>query len=108
MANTTLSAPSNDALCSIAAYLKLAGETDSKLPDNFISGDNTLVVGDGNCDTRKNSHSSCECDEGTLDLSTYNRDAWVSEGMVLRQVNEIKYLKQMSSYNFACENSEIT
>ena len=79
------SAPSDDALCSIAAYLKLAGKTDSKLPDNFISGDNTLVVGDGNCDTRKSSDDSCKCDEGTLNLSSYSqKNDWVSEGMVLK------------------------
>ena len=83
MATNPPNAPSKNALCSIAAYLKLAGETYSKLPDNFISGDNTLVVGDGNCDARKTSHSSCECDEGTLDLSTYSQnDDWVSVGMV--------------------------
>ena len=81
MATTQPIAPSKDALCSIAAYLKLAGKTDSKLPDNFITGDNTLVVGDGNCETFKSSNS-CECDEETLELSTYKRDAWVSEGMV--------------------------
>ena len=87
MATTNPSAPSNDALCSIAAYLKLAGKTDSKLPDNFISGENTLDVGDGNCDTRKDSDSSCACDEGTLDLSSYSKKEypqWVSEGMVLK------------------------
>ena len=71
-------APSKEAQCSIAAYLKLAGETYSKLPDNFITGDNNLVVGEGNCYTRKSSDNSCECDEGTLDLSTFKRDAWVS------------------------------
>ena len=85
MATTNPSAPSNNALCSIAAYLKLAGKTDSKLPDNFISGDNTLVVGDGNCDTRKSSDDSCKCDEGTLNLSSYSqKNDWVSEGMVLK------------------------
>ena len=84
MATTNPSAPSNDALCSIAAYLKLAGKTDSKLPDDFISGENTLDVGDGNCDTRKDSDSSCACDDGSLDLSAYSqKDDWVSEGMVL-------------------------
>ena len=108
MATNQPRAPSNNELCSIAAYLKLAGKTDSKLPDNFITGDNTLVVGDGNCDTRKSSDNSCEC-EGTSDLTAYSQtDEWVSSGMVLRQVNEIKYLKQTSTYNFAGANSEIT
>ena len=83
MATSIPRAPSKNALCSIAAYLKLAGETYSKLPDNFITDDKTLVVGDGNCDTRKDSDNSCECDEETLDLSTFKRDAWVSQGMVL-------------------------
>ena len=88
MAATAPSAPSNDALCSIAAYLKLAGETDSKLPKYFISGENTLVAGDGYCSTRKSVDSPCACDEETLDLSTYSqKDDWVSEGMVLRQVS---------------------
>ena len=81
MATTTPSAPSNNALCSIAAYLKLAGETDSKLPNYFISGENTLVAGDGYCSTRKTVDTPCACDEGTLDLSTYERDEWVSKGM---------------------------
>jgi len=94
MAATAPSAPSNDALCSIAAYLKLAGETDSKLPDNFITDDKTLVVGDGNCDTRKSSDNSCKCDEGTLDLSTYKRDAWVSEEICNYMKNDyIPYLQ---------------
>ena len=114
MATNPPNAPSKNALCSIAAYLKLAGEINSKtsgkfkLPDNFITGDKNLVVGDGNCDTRKSSDNSCEC-EGTSDLTAYSQtDEWVSSGMVLRQVNEIKYLKQTSTYNFAGANSEIT
>ena len=80
---TKPSAPSNEAQCSIAAYLKLAAANPKKLPNDFITNDNNLVVGDGNCDTRKSSDNSCECDEETLDLSTFKRDAWVSQGMVL-------------------------
>ena len=87
-------APSKEAQCSIAAYLKLAAANE-KLPNDFITNDKNLVVGDGNCDTRKSSDNSCECDEETLDLSTYKRDAWVSAGMVLNTnlnfVNEMKH-----------------
>ena len=105
---TKPSAPSNEAQCSIAAYLKLAAANPKKLPNDFITNDNNLVVGDGNCDTRKSSDNSCEC-EGTSDLTTYSQtDEWVSSGMVLRQVKEIKYLKQTSTYNFAGANSETT
>ena len=107
MATQQLSAPSNEVQCSIAAYLKLAAANE-KLPNDFITNDNNLVVGDGNCDTRKSSDNTCECD-GTSDLTAYSQtDEWVSSGMVLRQVNEIKYLKQTSTYNFAGANSEIT
>ena len=76
-------APSNEALCSIAAYLKLAAKTDSKgdskLPNNFISGETTLVVGDNYCTDRKNDDSSCACGETDLELTTYKRSAWVNK-----------------------------
>ena len=75
-------APSNEALCSIAAYLKLAAKTDSKgdskLPNNFISGETTLVVGDNYCNDRKTNDNSCACDKTTLTLSTYKRSEWVN------------------------------
>ena len=73
------SAPSNDAQCSIAAYLKLAGAKDSKLPNNFISGETTLVVGDNYCTDRKNDDSSCACGETDLELTTYKRSDWVNK-----------------------------
>ena len=88
------SAPSNEALCSIAAYLKLAASTGSTLPYNFISGETTLVVGDNYCTDRKNDDSSCACDETTLTLSTYKRSEWVNKEICKYMKNDyIPYLQ---------------
>ena len=90
------SPPSNDALCSIAAYLKLAApENNSALPNKpFISGETTLVVGDNYCTDRRNYDYSCACDETTLTLSTYKRDEWVNEEICDYMKNEfIPYLQ---------------
>ena len=90
------SPPSNDALCSIAAYLKLAApENNSALPNKpFISGETTLVVGDNYCTDRKNDDNSCACDETTLTLSTYKRSEWVNEEICKYMKNDyIPYLQ---------------
>ena len=78
MATAQPNEPSKNALCSIAACLKLA-KTDSNLPDEFITDETTLVAGNEYCTSRKSEDSKCVCDEGSLKLSTYKRDAWVSQ-----------------------------
>ena len=89
------SAPSNDAQCSIAAYLRLAASTGSKLPNNFISGETTLVVGDNYCTDRKNDDSSCACDE-TTELSTYKENDWVNTEICNYMENDyIPYLQSL-------------